>query len=226
MTLYEKSNGGAGGNYGDQTMQAILKITATVGLLMFTRALLAEDVGLPAPVLRWSFYIFLMFALSVAIGIFFVRTKKDIKNEPLSSLLKETRAAIHSVNPDVSVTECVRQMNEHKIGAMLVMEDDRLLGIFTERDSITKVLGTGLEPATTKVSEVMTKAPYCVAPSTTLDDAMNIITNRRFRHLPVVQNGKVLGIVSSWDLTRRLVQDKSGEVRQLVDVAGRHDASR
>lgn len=226
MTLYEKSSGGAGGKYGDKMMKVILKITATVGLLMFTRALLAEDVGLPAPVLRWSFYIFLMFALSVAIGIFFVRTKKDIKNEPLSSLLKETRAAIHSVNPDVSVTECVRQMNEHKIGAMLVMEDDHLLGIFTERDSITKVLGAGLDPATTKVSEVMTKDPYCVAPSTTLDDAMNIITSRRFRHLPVVQNGKVLGMVSSGDVIHCLVRDKSGEVRELVDIAGRRGASR
>ena len=205
-------------------MKVLMKISATASLLMFTPTLLAEEVLLPAPVLRWSFYIFLIFALSVAIGIFFVRTKKDLKNEPLSSLLKEPRAAIHSVNPDVSVTECVRQMNEQKIGAMLVMEDDHLLGIFTERDSITKVLGKGLEPATTKVSEVMTKDPYCVAPSTSLDDAMNIITNRRFRHLPVVQNGKVLGMVSSGDLTHRLVQDRSGEVRELVDIAGRRRA--
>ena len=205
-------------------MKALLKISATTGLLMFTRALLAEEVGLPAPVLRWSFYIFLIFALSVAIGIFFIRTKKDVKNEPLSGLLTVPRTAVHSVTPDVSVTECVRQMNEHKIGAMLVMEDDHLLGIFTERDSITKVLGKGLEPATTMVSEVMTKDPYCVAASITLDDAMNIITHHRFRHLPVVENGKVLGMVSSGDLTHRLVQDKSGEVQELVDIAGRRRA--
>ena len=188
---------------------------------MFTRALLAEEVGLPAPVLRWSFYIFLIFALCVAIGIFFVRTKKDTKNEPLSGLLTVPRTAVHSVTPDVSVTECMRQMNKQKIGAMLVMEDDHLLGIFTERDSITKVLGKGLEPTTTMVSEVMTKDPYCVAASITLDDAMNIITHHRFRHLPVVQNGKVLGMVSSGDLTHRLVQDKSGEVQELVDIAAR-----
>jgi len=207
-------------------MKVLLKISATFGLLMFTRASLAEDVLLPAPVLRWSFYIFLIFALSVAFGIFFVRTKKNIKNEPLSSLLKEPRTAIHSVNPDVSVAECVRQMNEHKIGAMLVMEDDHLLGIFTERDCITKVLGAGLEPATTKVAEVMTKDPYCVAPSISLGDAMDIITHRRFRHLPVAQNGKVLGMVSSGDLTHCLVQNKSGEVRELVDIAGRRRVSR
>lgn len=207
-------------------MKVILHISATVGLLMSTRAALAEDILLPAPVLRWSFYIFLMFALCVAIGIFFVRTKKDIKNEPLSRLLKEPLAVIYSVNPDVSVAECVRQMNEHKIGAMLVMEDDQLLGIFTERDSVTRVLGTGTESATTKVSKVMTKDPYCVAPSLTLEEAMNIMIRRRFRHLPIVQNGKVLGIVSGGDLAHRLVQDKSGEVRELVDIAGRRDASR
>jgi len=205
-------------------MKALLKITATASMLMFTRTLLAEEVLLPAPVLRWSFYIFLMFALSVAIGIFFLRTKKDTKNEPLSGLLTVPRTAVHSVTPDVSVTECMRQMNEHKIGAMLVMEDNHLLGIFTERDSITKVLGKGLEPATTMVSEVMTKDPYCVAASITLDDAMNIITHHRFRHLPVVENGKVLGMVSSGDLTHRLVQDKSGEVQELVDIAGRRRA--
>ncbi len=207
-------------------MKALWKITASASLLMFTRVSLAEDVLLPAPVLQWSFYIFLIFALSVAFGIFFVRTKKNIKNDPLSSLLKEPRTAIHSVNPDVSVAECVRQMNEHKIGAMLVMEDDHLLGIFTERDCITKVLGAGLEPATTKVSEVMTKDPYCVEPSISLGDAMDIITHRRFRHLPVAQNGEILGIVSSGDLTHRLVRNKSGEVRELVDIAGRRRVSR
>ena len=97
-------------------MKALLKISVTASLLMFTRALLAEEVGLPAPVLRWSFYIFLIFALSVAIGIFFIRTKKDVKNEPLSGLLTKPRTAVHSVTPEVSVTECVRQMNEHTLG--------------------------------------------------------------------------------------------------------------
>ena len=139
----------------------------------------------------------------------------------MSELLEEHHATIHSVNPDVSVTECVRLMNEKRIGAMLVIEDERLLGIFTERDAITKVLGAGLEPSYTKVSAVMSHDPICVTPLTTLDEAMAIVSNQRIRHLPVTQNGKVLGMVSSGDLTHWLVEDRSGEIRELVDVVGR-----
>jgi CBS domain-containing protein len=104
------------------------------------------------------------FALVVAFGIFF-RRGKDQKDEFLHTLLAEQEPMIHSVTPDVSVTECVRRMNELNIGAMLVMEDERLLGIFTERDAITKVLGAGLEPSYTKVSAVMSHNPICVTPS-------------------------------------------------------------
>jgi CBS domain-containing protein len=200
--------------------------TTSAIFLLLSRTTLAEEVDLPAPVLEWSFYILLIFAASVAIGIFFFRKGKNGKNESLSKLLDEQNPEIHSVNPDVSVTECVRQMNDLMIGAMLVMENESLLGIFTERDAITRVLGAGLDPANTKISEVMSKDPYCVTPSTTLDEAMEIVTNLRFRHLPVVQDGKVLGMVSSGDLTHRLVQDQAGEIRELVDIAGRRGATR
>jgi CBS domain-containing protein len=194
--------------------------TVSLVLLLSSRTGFAEEVSLPVPVLEWSFYVLLIFALVVAVGIFF-RKGKDKRNESLSELLEEHHASIHSVNPDISVTECVRQMNEQRIGAMLVIEDERLLGIFTERDAITKVLGAGLEPSYTKVSAVMSHDPICVTPTTTLDDAMAIVTNQRIRHLPVVQNGNVMGMVSSGDLTHWLVEDRSGEIRELVDIAGR-----
>jgi CBS domain-containing protein len=199
---------------------------ASVVLLLPSPAALAEQVNLPAPVLEWSFYILLIFAASVAIGIFFFRKVKNGKNESLGSLFSGKQTTIHSVTPDTSVTECIHRMNENKIGAMLVMENDELLGIFTERDAITRVLGTGLDPAVAKVSEVMSKDPTCVPPSVTLDQAMGIITNQRFRHLPVIQDGKVLGMVSSGDLTHRLVEDQSAEIQELVDIAGRRRASR
>jgi CBS domain-containing protein len=143
----------------------------------------------------------------------------------MSELLEEHHATVHSVNPDVSVTECVRQMNEQRIGAMLVMDDDRLLGIFTERDAITRVLGTGLEPSNTKVSAVMSNNPTCITPATTLDEAMAIVSNQRIRHLPVVKDSLVLGMVSAGDLTHWLVEDRAGEIRELVDIAGRRRES-
>ena len=194
--------------------------TASVVLLLLSRTGFAEEVTLAVPVLEWSFYILLIFAVVVAVGIFFKRGK-DKRNESLSELLEEHHATIHSVSPDVSVTDCVRLMNEQRIGAMLVMEEDQLIGIFTERDAITRVLGAGLEPSYTKVSAVMSNDPICITPSTTLDEAMAIVSNQRIRHLPVVQDGQVLGMVSAGDLTHWLVEDRAGEIRELVDIAGR-----
>jgi CBS domain-containing protein len=110
-------------------------------------------------------------------------------------------------------------MTTKKIGALVVMDGERLIGIFTERDALTKVLAGGLDPRSTIVSEVMTKDPYCIAPTTTVGDAMELVTKRRFRHLPIVENGKVLAIVSSGDLTHWLVKDQLGEVQELVDLA-------
>lgn len=195
-------------------------LTASLVLLLLSRSSLAEEVKLPAPVLEWSFYVLLIFALVVAVGIFFKRGK-DKRNESLGELLEEHHASIHAVKPDISVTECIRRMNEQHIGAMLVIEDDQLLGIFTERDAITRVLGGGIEPSCTKVSAVMSHNPICVTPSTTLDEAMAIVSNQRIRHLPVTQDNQVLGMVSAGDLTHWLVEDRTGEIRELVDTANR-----
>ena len=181
--------------------------TVSTILLLLSRTALAEEVTLPAPVLEWSFYILLIFAVFVAIGISIFMKGKNGPGDSLGSLLDEQNPIIHSVRPDVSVTECVRLMNNHRVGAMLVMADEQLVGIFTERDAITRVLGAGLDPTSTNVSGVMTENPTCVSTSTTLEEAMSIVTNRRIRHLPVVEDGKVLGIVSSGDLTHRLVED-------------------
>jgi CBS domain-containing protein len=206
-------------------MKILKAVTASVGLVMFIPLAYAEDVQLPAPVLQWSFYIFLMFALVVAVGIFFVRTKKATADEPLSSLMEDSHSSVHSVSPDTTVTECARLMNKFKIGAMLVLEDEQIVGIFTERDCLTKVVVADRDPANTRVNMVMTKDPVCVTASTSIDEAMSIITNHRFRHLPVIEDGRVVGIISSGDLTHRIVEDRSIEIRDLVNVAGRRRAS-
>jgi CBS domain-containing protein len=185
-----------------------LLIVSAVFLLLSATAF-AEEVTLPAPVLKWSFYILLIFAACVVIGISVFMRGKSMPGDSLSSLLDEQNPIIHSVGPGASVTQCVRRMNEHKIGAMLVMEDDQLIGIFTERDAITRVLGAGLDPSSTKISAVMTENPVWVSTSTTLEEAMGIITQRRIRHLPVVEDGKVLGVVSSGDLTHYFVENTS-----------------
>lgn len=188
-------------------MRTTRVLTVSSIFLLMSRTTFAEEVTLPAPVLEWSFYILLIFAVFVAIGIYLFMRGKSFPGDSLGSLLDEKNPTIHSVHPEVSVQECVHRMNDLSIGAMLVMEDGQLLGIFTERDAITRVLGAGLDPTSTNVSAVMTKNPVCVTTSTTLDEAMGIVTNQRIRHLPVVENDKVLGLVSSGDLTHRLVAD-------------------
>ena len=161
----------------------------------------------------------ILFVVVVGVLVYFVKSR-DKRQTPLNEIF-EKGEAIHSVGPDTLVTECVRLMTAGKIGALIVMDGGRLIGIFTERDALNKVLAGGLDPGNTKVSEVMTKDPYCIPPTTTVGDAMKLITKRRFRHLPIVDNGKVLAVVSSGDLTHWLVQDQMGEVQELVDLAAR-----
>jgi len=159
-------------------------------------------------------YIFIIFVNIVIIGVYLMRSR-DKRQTPLNRIFEKGKA-IHSVGPDTPVTECARLMTAGNIGALIVMDDERLIGIFTERDALNKVLAGGLDPGNTKVAEVMTKDPYCIRPTTTVGDAMKLITKRRFRHLPIVDNGNVLAVVSSGDLTDWLVQDQMVEVRELV----------
>jgi CBS domain-containing protein len=210
---------------GENFMKYPIQVKNAVLLAILSQPAWGEEVQLPAPVLEWSFYVLLIFGVCVAIGILFFRSGSNRKEEMLGGLLDQSECSVHSVGPDTSVRDCVRQMNEHNIGAMLVTRDSELLGIFSERDAITKVLGGGLEPDQTQVSEVMSTHPICVTPLTTLEEAMAIVTHQRIRHLPMVEDGKILGMVSSGDLTHWLVREQSSDVQELVDIAGRRRAS-
>jgi CBS domain-containing protein len=197
-------------------MQQILVV---VVFFVLARPAMAEDVRLPAPVLTYSFYIFLFFAVSVAVGIFFVRTRKGLVNEPLGNLVEAPTMPVHAVGKNTNVRDCVRKMNELNIGAMLIMEDDELLGIFSERDCLARVVGANLDPDETLVRDVMTASPRCVTPQTSLSEAMNIITDYRIRHLPVVEGGKVLGMVSSGDLMMRLASGNTADLEAVTERA-------
>jgi CBS domain-containing protein len=207
---------------GKTVMKYFLYRTGTVmSLSLLSSAALAatQEELLTSLMGQIQMYALIAFVIIVIVAVYFMRSR-DKRQTPLNKIFKEGKA-IHSVGPDTTVTECVRLMTAGKIGALIVMEDERLIGIFTERDALNKVLAGGLDPGKTKVSEVMTKDPICIPPTTTVGDAMELITKRRFRHLPIVDNGKVLAVVSSGDLTHWLVQDQMGEVQALVDLAAR-----
>jgi len=197
----------------------LYKAGTGIGLALLSPAVLATQDEVLTTIGKVPIYMFILFVIVVAVWTYFMRSR-DKRRTPLDKILEE-REAVHSVGPNTPVTECVRAMTAGKIGALIVMDGEKLIGIFTERDALGRVLAAGLDPGSTKVSDVMTKDPYCIAPTTTVGDAMKLVTTRRFRHLPIVENGKVLAVVSSGDLTHWLVKDQIGEVQDLVDLAAR-----
>jgi CBS domain-containing protein len=142
-------------------------------------------------------------------------------NERVEKLLEQKGEALESVSPQTTVIEAIDRMNKRRIGSILVMEGDRLAGIFTERDVLTRVVPQKLDPARTPVAEVMTRQPVVISPSTTVQEAMMVVTDTRKRHLPVISNGRVLGLVSIGDLTRWLVRDQQRTIDDLYDYVRR-----
>jgi len=192
-------------------------LIVTCGLLTFPNVVLGRD-PLPAPLNQILVLGFVIFIIIVGLGVYLWpgRSKKDT---PVASIIEEKHGTLHAVEPDTLVVDCIRKMNNEKIGAVLVMEGKRLLGLFTERNALNDVLDAGLDPKTTKVSAVMARDPYTVKPSVTVAEAMAIVTEHRTRHLPVVKDDEVIAMVSSGDLTHWLVQDKVGDIQQLIDAA-------
>jgi CBS domain-containing protein len=142
-------------------------------------------------------------------------------NVPVEKLLEIKNEELEAVTPQTTVMEAVDRMNRRRIGSVLVMEGDRLAGIFTERDVLTRVVPHKLDPVKTPVSEVMTRQPVVIAPGTTVQEAMMVVTDTRKRHLPVVQSGRVLGLVSIGDLTRWVVRDQQRTIDDLFDYVRR-----
>lgn len=135
---------------------------------------------------------------------------------PLSEVLAEKGADYYCVGTNATVAQAVREMNRRSVGSLLVVEQGELMGIFTERDVLVRVVDKELDPALVKVCQCMTKSPLTVAPGTSVEDAMLLITRYRCRHLPVVENGCILGLVSAGDLTRWLVRDRECEIDDLM----------
>ena len=144
-----------------------------------------------------------------------------MEDELVTALLAQKTDPLESVTPQTTILEAIRRMNERQIGSVLVMEGDRLAGIFTERDVLTRVVPQRLDPAKTPVAEVMTRQPVTIPHTTTVSQAMMVVTDKRRRHLPVIQDGRVLGMVSIGDLTRWVVRDQQRTIDNLFDYVRR-----
>jgi len=142
-------------------------------------------------------------------------------NTSISVLLERKGSAVFSVPPNITVATAAKEMDRHRVGAVLVIECDRIVGIFTERDVLSRVVAAGVDPNTTPIERVMTRDPITVASSTTVEEVMTLFTNKRFRHLPVVDDGRLVGLVSIGDILRRMVDTHRHEAEQLKQyIAG------
>ncbi len=120
----------------------------------------------------------------------------------VQDILKEKGTTVHRVSPKATVLEATREMNNHRIGALIVSEGDRLVGMFTERDVLSRVVAEERLPSKVSVREVMTVEVACCTPKTTIEEARSVMKHRRIRHLPVVDDssGELLGMISIGDL--------------------------
>jgi len=133
----------------------------------------------------------------------------------VAQLLDHKPRAIYSVAPDAPVLEAIRLMAEHSVGALLVMQDTRLEGIVSERDYARKVILMGRSSSDTLVSQIMTASVITVEPGFSVQQCMQLMTDRRVRHLPVVAGRRVLGMLSIGDLVRAVLAEQAQTIEQL-----------
>ena len=124
-------------------------------------------------------------------------------------------AVVHSIGPDDSVFDALQRMADKGIGALLVMEGDRIVGIVTERDYARKIALKGRTSTLTQVRDVMTTSVMFVKPAQTSEECMALMTDNRLRHLPVIKDDKLIGLISIGDLVKHIISEQKFVIEQL-----------
>ncbi len=133
----------------------------------------------------------------------------------VSDILNDKGHEVFSVSPGDSVFDSLKLMAEKEVGALLVMDGDKLVGIVTERDYARKIILEGKSSKSSTIEEVMTRHVLCASPERTVDECMALMTDKRARHLPVVDHKKVVGIVSIGDLVKAVISEQQVLIDQL-----------
>ena len=121
----------------------------------------------------------------------------------------------YSVTPDTTVFDAIRLMSDQGIGALVVMQDDRLVGMFSERDYTRKIALMDRSSRTTLVSEIMTTTLTTVEPSTSIEQCLSLMTDKHIRHLPLLKEGKLVGMLSIGDLVKTMIAEQQKMIDQL-----------
>ncbi len=139
----------------------------------------------------------------------------------VKNILAEKGDLVQSVSPHTLVIEALQIMAEKNLGVLLVTSGDKLLGIFSERDYARKIILKGKTSAATTVREIMTSNVVTVSPEQSLDDCMVMMVGKHIRHLPVVENNRLVGLISVMDVVRHLISEREQTIEQLKNyIAG------
>jgi CBS domain-containing protein len=136
-------------------------------------------------------------------------------NDTISEILSNKGNNVWSVSPDVTVFDAIHMMAEKNVGALLVVQNEKLVGIISERDYTRKVILQGKSSKQTPVKEILSSHVVEVSPSHTVEECLRLMTDHRVRHLPVMENGRIVGVVSIGDLVNWIISAQSTTIHQL-----------
>ena len=123
--------------------------------------------------------------------------------------------AVHTVTPGTSVYEALEDLENNNMGSLVVVENGKLIGIFTQRDYARKVILKGRSSKDTQVRDIMTERPIFVTPDATIEECMQLMSSKNFRHLPVLENDQLVGVISISDLVKFIIREKDFIIENL-----------
>ena len=135
----------------------------------------------------------------------------------VKDILDEKGYEVQSIDPEATVYEALKKMAGKNIGALMVVKDGKVVGVFSERDYARKIILMGKSSKESKVGELLSERIFYVKPETTINECMQIMTDHRVRHLPVMDNDKLVGIVSIGDVVNKTIQGHKNTIQQLED---------
>ncbi len=133
----------------------------------------------------------------------------------VKDILKSKGHEVYSVHPDITAYDALQIMSDKNVAALLITEEGKLIGIFSERDYARKVVLKGRASKDTKLGELMTENPFVVSPEHSIEICMGIMSNKSIRHLPVIENDTLVGIISISDVVRTIIEDQKYTIDQL-----------
>ncbi len=133
----------------------------------------------------------------------------------VNDILQAKGRIVYSVDPDIMVLNAIELMCDRNIGGLLIVEKDKLVGIFTERDYARKLILKGKSSKDTPIGDLMTPHPFTVSPETSIEDCMKLMTKKHIRHLPVVENDILVGMISIGDVVKHIIEDQKNIIEYL-----------